>query len=250
MGAGSLYGSQLAQLAVPGVVNELVRKKNARKVFILNHVCMNETMFYSLTDHIKAVERLANNMASEQIKASRKDGIIKIGDLFTDIVVPRTVAREIDTAVTEEKDGNINPKSFYYDNPTCVTPDGVLTDAEDGIFLNRYVDYVLKHKDFREKNQITDWELQVLGFLDQAPSFYKSRSEAGRYRGAVYALEKDIEYLVDHGIPKRHIYEVESIAMNHKILKAEGKPKLEVFPGLIPESLVGIFKILLAKGSL
>jgi len=52
-----------------------------------------------------------------------------------------------------------------------------------------------------------------------------------------YALEKDIEYLVSHGISRRHIYEVESIAMNEKILKAEGRPKLEEFPGLIPESL-------------
>jgi hypothetical protein len=106
----------------------------------------------------------------------------------------------------------------------------------------------LRCPDFRKENQITDWELKVLGFLDQAPSLCKSRSEAGRYRGAVYALEDDIEYLIDQGIPPRHIYEVESIAMNDKILKAEGKPRLEVFPGLIPESLVGIFKILLAKG--
>ena len=137
----------------------------------------------------------------------------------------------------------------YPEIPAYVDANGNPMDQPGGIFLNRYVEYVCKHDDFRKRHQITDWELRVLGFLDQAPSLYKSRSEAGRYRGAVYALESDINYLIAQGIPPRHIYEVESIAMNTKILKAEGKPKLEEFPGLIPESLVGIFKILLAKGA-
>jgi 2-phospho-L-lactate transferase/gluconeogenesis factor (CofD/UPF0052 family)/uncharacterized protein with ATP-grasp and redox domains len=91
MGAGSLYGSQLAQLAVPGVIDELVKKDNGRKVLVLNHVCMNETTSYSLTDHIKAVERLANSVAQVQTKEGC-GGEIRVGDIFTDIVVPRTVS--------------------------------------------------------------------------------------------------------------------------------------------------------------
>ena len=64
----------------------------------------------------------------------------------------------------------------------------------------------------------------------------------------MYAREEDFEYLVSNGIPRRHIYEVESIGMNKKYLKAAGIPKIEMFPGLISESLVGILRILLAKG--
>jgi 2-phospho-L-lactate transferase/gluconeogenesis factor (CofD/UPF0052 family) len=256
MGAGSLFGSQLAQLAVPGVVDELIEKSDARKVLILNHVCMNETMFYSLTDHIKAIESLANRVANDSTKKSA-GGRIKIGHIFTDIVVPRTVAREIDLAIALEH--SIEPESLpagldhirlrYYENPHYVTPDGNPAKEENGIFLNHYIDYVIQHPDFRRNHQITDWEMRILGSLDQSPDLYRMRSEAGRYRGAVYALDCDISYLIENGIPPRHIYEVESIAMNQKILKAEGKPTLEEFPGLIPESLVGIFKILLAKGT-
>ena len=102
IGAGSLFGSQLAQLAVPGVIDELVRKDKIRKVLILNHVCMNETMFYSLTDHIRAIERLANEVADDSTRRAC-GGSIRIGNLFTDIVVPRTVAREIDVAIAQER---------------------------------------------------------------------------------------------------------------------------------------------------
>lgn len=114
--------------------------------------------------------------------------------------------------------------------------------------VNRYTKYVFSHPSFRKREQITDWELRVLGFLEQPICLNSSRMEAGRYRGAVYALDSDIKYIVRQGILKKHIYEVESISMNKKILKAEGKPQVEEFPGLIPEALVGIFKILLVKG--
>jgi 2-phospho-L-lactate transferase/gluconeogenesis factor (CofD/UPF0052 family)/uncharacterized protein with ATP-grasp and redox domains len=257
MGAGSLYGSQLAQLAVPGVMAELIRRKDIRKVLVVNHVCMNETNFYSLTDHIKAIEGLAEKVVDESIRHSL-GGTIRIGHIFSDIIVPSTVAREIEIALEKEntntsREGNI-PAGTYAGiepgEPVFVTLNGERCGKEDGIYLNRYVQYVLKNPDFRAKQQITDWELRVLSFLEQPSSLYKSRSEAGRYRGAVYARDNDIAYLVDGGIPPRHIYEVESIAMNMKILKAAGKPQLEEFPGLIPESLVGVFKILLAKGAL
>lgn len=253
MGAGSLFGSQLAQLALPGVMTELISRKDIRKVLVVNHVCMNETSFYSLTDHITAIERLANRVVDEPLKKSI-DRPIRIGDIFTDIVVPCTVAREIDTAIGKERGtGKKMSESFlsrFSDKPVFVTAAGKQTTQSEGIYLNRYVKYVLGNSKFRAQQQVTDWELRVLSFLEQPPSLYKSRSEAGRYRGAVYALESDIKYLVNQGIPLRHIYEVESIAMNEKILKAEGNPQLEKFPGLIPESLVGIFKILLAKGAL
>jgi 2-phospho-L-lactate transferase/gluconeogenesis factor (CofD/UPF0052 family) len=101
MGAGSLFSSQLAQLAVPGVMTELIRKKDIRKVLVINHVCMNETIFYSLTDIIKAVERLANKVVDEEVKSCIGRSI-RIGDIFTDIVVPCTVAREIDIAIKKE----------------------------------------------------------------------------------------------------------------------------------------------------
>jgi 2-phospho-L-lactate transferase/gluconeogenesis factor (CofD/UPF0052 family) len=252
MGAGSLFGSQLAQLAIPGIVEEIAKKKDSRRVLVMNHVCMNETAGYSLGDHIKAIERLAASVAWGDKKPVPN---LRIGDLFTDIIVPRTVAREIDEAIKQESKTPKNPR----DNParecdctppsSFVRPDGQPATVEAGIFRNHYVDFVLNHPDFRAKHQITDWELRVLGFLEQPAWLYENRREAGRYRGAVYATDEDTAYIESRGINRRHIYEVESIAINEKILKAEGKPVIEKFPGLIPESLVGIFKILLQKGA-
>jgi len=250
VGAGSLYGSQLAQLAVPGVMDAILTRTDIRRVFVANHVCMNETSSYSLTDHVQAVERLANQVTSGELR--QRLGLrrrIRIGDVFSDIVVPRTVAREIDLATAAD------PKaaSRYVGwkdlrNPEFVTPDGKPSDKDHGILRNRYVAYVLDNRKFRDRQQITNWELRILGFLEQPPELYHSRSEAGRYRGAVYATEDDVQYLIKQGIPRRHIYEVESIAMNTKFLKAPGDLSIEEFPGLIAESLVGIFRILLDKG--
>lgn len=256
MGAGSLYSSQLAQLAIPEVMEAIIRKGDARKVLVVNHVRMNETIGYSLADHIRAIEILANKVVRPELKAEfGRD--VRIGDIFTDIVIPRTVAREINIAISEEARRSTRSKRRRFesmrqesgDDPVYVDEKGVRVDRETGIYLNGYVAYVLDHPEFRRKHRITSWELTILGFLEQEPSLYSARSEAGRYRGAIYALRSDLDYIVRQGIPRRSIYEVESIAMNTKLLKAEGKPRLETFPGLIPESLVGVFKILLAKGA-
>jgi 2-phospho-L-lactate transferase/gluconeogenesis factor (CofD/UPF0052 family) len=250
MGAGSLFGSQLAQLTIPGIIDEFIRRKDIRKVLVVNHVCMDETTFYSLTDHIKAIERIANKQAGSVIKR-RLGRAIRIGDIFTDIVVPRTVAREIDIEISnkfQNRQINYNKKQFINGKPMFVTAKEENSDHTKGILINRYTKYVFDNPSFRKREQVTDWELRVLGFLEQPICLNSSRMEAGRYRGAVYALDSDIKYIVRQGISKRHIYEVESISMNKKILKAEGKPQIEEFPGLIPEALVGIFKILLVKG--
>lgn len=255
MGAGALYSSQLAQLAIPEVMAAFIKKRDTRKVLIVNHVLMNETNGYSLTDHIQAIERVANRIVPAELRAELGRDI-RIADVFTDIVVPRTVAREIDCALRKsEITGRQSDEGHFEsmrrkskDKPVFVGAGGASVGRESGIYLNRYVAYVLDHPDFREKHRITDWELRILGYLEQDPLLTESRSEAGRYRGAVYAMPEDIDYIVSRGIPRRNIYEVECIAMNTKVLKAEGKPRLETFPGLIPEALVGVLKILLEKG--
>ena len=248
VGAGSLFSSQLAQLGMQGVMDGLVQRRDIRKVLVLNHVCMNETNGYSLTDHIQAIERLARRATS---KTSQQT--IRIGDIFTDIIVPRTIAREIDMAIRKEPDSADKARARWDelgpDDPEFVTAEGGDSNRGEGIFRNSYVRYVLDHPDFRARHQITDWELRILGFLKQPHCLYRARSEAGRYRGAVYATEEDYQYLMRNGIPRRHIYEVECIAMNEKIMKCDdGKLREEQFPGLVSESLVGIFKILLEKG--
>lgn len=253
MGAGSLFSSQLAQLAIPGVVEELLKKKDTRRVLVVNHVCMNETSHYSLSDHIRAIERLAEKARHRE---SAEAAQIRIGDLFTDIVVPRTVAREIHRAIergqripANEPSKGDSTAGTPSENSEWVNPDGTRANPGEGILRNRYVNYVLKHPAFREEHQIADWELRVLGFLEQPASAYKGdRAEAGRYRGPVFATKRDFNYLERQGIARRNIYEVESIGMSTKILKAEGKPKIEQFPGLTAESLIGIFKILMQKG--
>ena len=44
------------------------------------------------------------------------------------------------------------------------------------------------------------------------------------------ATDEDFQYLVDQGIQRRSIHEVDSVGENWKLLKAEGAPKLEFFP--------------------
>ena len=77
---------------------------------------------------------------------------------------------------------------------------------------------------------------------------YKDRSEKGRYRGALFATDKDIAYLIKQGIQLRNIHEVDSIGKNIKFIKSKGDTKFEHFPGLIPQSLMGIFQLALEKG--
>lgn len=253
LGAGSLYGSQLAQLAIPEVVDTLVARKDIRKVLLLNHVNLNETNNYSLKDHIMAIERLANKV----VKQGRTSGSkLSIGDLFTDVIIPKTIVKEIEEEIERSMSkGQMNeygdtPHTTYPSGFPCLDQDGnpIYVDSEKGILRNRYVYYVINHPEFRKKNLITPHELKILGYLEQSHILYKSRAEKGRYRGAIYAREEDIEYIVNRGIPRRNIIEVELISEKEKILKAEGATEIEKFPGLTSEVLAGIFKILLQKG--
>lgn len=262
LGAGSLYGSQLAQLAIPEVIDTLVARKDIRKILILNHVNLNETNNYSLKDHIMAIERLANKVFKQGRASGSK---LSIGDLFTDVIIPKTIAKEIEEVIKiGVSEGRINeygdpPHTVIYPpgfpcldqdaNPIYVDCKGErIEDPEKGILQNKYVYYVINHPEFRKRNMITCNELKILGYLDQPCILHKSRTEKGRYRGVVYAREEDIEYMVKGGIPRRNIIEVELISEKEKMLKLEGVTEIEKFPGLTSEVLAGIFKIILQKG--
>jgi 2-phospho-L-lactate transferase/gluconeogenesis factor (CofD/UPF0052 family)/8-oxo-dGTP pyrophosphatase MutT (NUDIX family) len=248
MGAGSLFGSQLAQLAVPGVVDVLLGAKSMRRLLVINHVRMDETWGMSLGDHIRVIEAVANDSASPNlVKQVAPVGRLRISDLFTDIIVPRTVAKEVEAEMARREyrwDSSRDHQPEFFEIPS----------NEDGgtpvrVLRNRYVDFLLQHPEVQLRLQITHRELEVLSYLDQPPGLYSHRSEAGRYRGALYASDQDFQYLLDQGIQARNIHQVDSIGQNWKLTKSEGSPRFEFFPGLVPEALMGIIRIALERGT-
>jgi 2-phospho-L-lactate transferase/gluconeogenesis factor (CofD/UPF0052 family) len=249
MGAGSLFGSQLAQLAVPGVVDVLLTAKNMRRLLVINHVRMDETLGMNLADHIRVIESAANDSASAEIvkEVAPVRGRLRISDLFTDIIVPRTVAKEVEAEMVR--------REYRWDISRDHQPEFIeLPSNERGgpparVLRNRYVDFLLQHPEVQLRLQITHRELEVLSYLDQPSDLYSHRSEAGRYRGALYASDQDLQYLFDQGIQARNIHQVDSIGQNWKLIKSEGSPRFEFFPGLVPEALMGIIRIALERGT-
>jgi 2-phospho-L-lactate transferase/gluconeogenesis factor (CofD/UPF0052 family)/isopentenyldiphosphate isomerase len=243
MGAGSLIGSQLAQLVVQGVLDVLLERANMRKILVLNHVKMDETMDMSLRDQVRLIEDVAKSSASADLLEGREGGrgALRIADLFTDIVVPRTVAMDIEAELSAE---DIEDPSVAETVEIAGVAGSIVR-----VFGNKYTRFLKRRPDFVRQFQITSREVEVLSHLDQPASLYRQRSEAGRYRGALFATSDDIEYLVAQGIQRRRIHEVDCVGENWKFVKAAGAPSLEFFPGLVPEALVGIFRIVLEQSA-
>ena len=249
MGAGSLFGSQLAQLAVPGVVDVLLEARSMRRLLVINHVRMDETWGMSLGDHIRVIEAVASDSASPDVvrKFAATPGRLRISDVFTDIIVPRTVAKEVEAEMVR--------REYHWDHSRDLKPEFFeVPPNESGgtptrVFRNRYVDFILQHPEVQSRLQITHRELEVLSCLDQPRGLYSHRSEAGRYRGALYASDQDLQYLLDQGIQARNIHQVDSIGQNWKLIKSAGSPTFEFFPGLVPEALMGIIRIALERGT-
>ncbi|GEM_PF-2873167 len=93
LGAGSLFSSQVCQFAVPGFVEAIITKRNNntefKSILLLNHVNMDETNLMTLTDHIKMIEKVAGKALG---------GTVKIGEIFTDIIVNQNINGKIDLA--------------------------------------------------------------------------------------------------------------------------------------------------------
>jgi 2-phospho-L-lactate transferase/gluconeogenesis factor (CofD/UPF0052 family)/isopentenyldiphosphate isomerase len=247
MGAGSLFSSQLAQLAVAGVVDALLACQHIRRILVLNHVRMDETLGMSLRDHIEMVEIVATDSASDELlkQFASNGGRLPISSLFTDIVVPRTVARDVEEAMAATR-------IELATNPDQMPPTVEDTSAPhlplQHLNGNRHLRFLAKHPEVTRRLQITERELEVLSYLEQAPGEQVARTELGRYRGALFSTVDDVNYLVAQGIQRRSIHEIDSIGENWKIVKAAGTASFEFFPGLVPEALLAIVKIALERG--
>jgi hypothetical protein len=247
MGAGSLISSQLSQLVIPGVVDVLLECQNKRRILVLNHVKMDETLDMTLEDHVRLIEDVALEISAPSVREQicEHDSKLRISDLFSDIVVPRTVAQELEEEMVGKGYEWVKPKSGKNQYIT-------LPESEDiknkKIYRNKYVDFLRRFPELITKYHITMREMEILSFLDQPMDLYNDRSETGRYRGALFASNKDIAYLTRQGIQRRSIHEVDSIGKNIKFIKTKGNTQFENFPGLIPQSLMGIFQLALEKG--
>jgi len=247
MGAGSLISSQLSQLAVEGVLETLMMCPNMRKILVINHVKLDETFGMTLREQIQLIERVANKNVPRKLieDFAPKTRRLRIGDIFTDVVVPRTVAREVESEMVTH--------NYAWNRATDKQEFVELRATNSGrsvrILRNRYVDFLLNYPNVQESLGITLREIDVLSCLEQPCTFDGKRTEIGRYRGALFATQDDINYMVRQGIQRRNIHEVDSIGENWKILKAEGEFSFEFFPGLVPDALTGIFRIALERGS-
>ncbi|MDB4433411.1 2-phospho-L-lactate transferase CofD family protein, partial [bacterium] len=213
MGAGSLIGSQLSQLVVPGVVETLVQRREMRKILVVNHVKMDETRGMSLRDHIRLIETAATESVTDEFlrEVAPETGHLRISDLFTDVVVPRTVAREVE-AEMDARGWSFSEEPTEHGEYVELMSE--VSKNRVRVYRNRYVDFLQRHPDVRERYEISAREIEVLSFLEQPGTLYRRRSEAGRYRGALFAVGEDIEYLVRQGIQRRNIHEVDSVGEN------------------------------------
>ncbi|MEN3331117.1 MAG: hypothetical protein V7641_482 [Blastocatellia bacterium] len=248
MGAGSLVSSQLAQLAVEGIAETLLSRQEIRRILIINHVKMDETRGMTLRDHIKLIETVATENISQELltRIAPATMCLRIADLFTDVVIPRTIAREIEAEMIAHQfmwDPLMNETATFVHLKTGQSERSI------SILRNRYVDFLIRHPEVQERLGVTGREFEVLSYMEQPSTLYAGRTEAGRYRGALFATDQDINYMVEQGIQLRNIHEIDSIGENKKLLKSEGAPAFEFFPGLVPEALVGIIRIALERGS-
>ena len=245
MGAGSLIGSQLSQLAVPGVIDILLERRDMRRILVLNHVKMDETLNMTVKDQVQLIVAVATMSASpyclDKVAGRR---VLRISDIFTDIVVPRTIARDLEGEMAKR---HYTPPDLTSKAPSFVNFDLQPTSRATGVLRNRYVSFLVDYPELRDQYGITNREIEVLSYLEQPSDLYKGRSEMGRYRGALFATEEDINYLVENGIQRRSIHEVDSIGRNWKFVKSEGARNVEEFPGLVSEALGGIFRIALER---
>ncbi len=100
VGAGSLFSSLVCQLAIDGVIEALINRKDAKKILLLNHVNMDEMNNYSVEDCVRMIERIAKK---------RLGRVVLFSEIFSDIVVNRTSAKEIDTWIqTKQKKREAN----------------------------------------------------------------------------------------------------------------------------------------------
>ncbi|MDD3089776.1 MAG: 2-phospho-L-lactate transferase CofD family protein, partial [Candidatus Omnitrophica bacterium] len=60
VGAGSLYSSILSQLSFKGIMETIIKREDAQRVWVANHVNMDETNDYEFRDHVLAFERVAS----------------------------------------------------------------------------------------------------------------------------------------------------------------------------------------------
>ena len=247
MGAGSLISSQLSQLAVDGVMETLMMCQDMRKILVINHVKMDETFGMTLREHIELVEKVATKSVPPTIidDFAPNTRCLRIGDIFTDVIVPRTVAREVQSEIFK--------RGYFWDpvadHQAFVELRATNSGRSINVLRNKYVDFLLDYPHVQEALGITLREIEVLSCLEQPSASDSRRTELGRYRGPLFATEDDINYMVEQGIQRRNIHEVDSIGENWKILKAEGEFSFEFFPGLVPEALTGIFRIALERGS-
>lgn len=244
MGAGSLIGSQLAQLAVKGVIETLLEKQDCRRILVLNHVTLDETLGMRVRDQVELIESIATAMTStDGGRGISERHRVRIGDLFTDVVIPRTVAREL-----ERRMASGNADTALDDRTRSVKLWMGPGQPSVEISRNRFVDSLLSNPQWISQLGITRREVEVLAALEQDRRFTSGRSEKGRYRSPLFAANEDIDYLVAQGIQARNIHEVDSIGENWKLVKAEGTASFEFFPGLVPEALMAIIRIALERG--
>lgn len=268
IGAGSMYSSLLCQLTIPGVAEALAKRKEKGDipiVLVVNMSLVDETNKLTLHKYInmiieetgydfithvvvnapgviKSIEKKVGTPHEYMASLIRAEGVEKVGDLYK---LPTSPIAGRDLYVKEtltglyfvDKDGNsifITPEGELSTDPG---DEGILTEGDvtvGGIYLNAYTYYMLSHPELQTDLGLSnnDWknEMGMAGFLYMSEELYESRRERGRYRGALYATDSDIEYLESLDI---EVVEGKFIGWEKKTLKKVGEEvTYETFVGL------------------
>lgn len=85
-GGGSFYTSILANLAVGGVLDELLLRQDVPRILILNPYHLNQTVSHRLHDFTQRVETLARRVVSDTAK-EQHGGRIAFKNLFSDVII-------------------------------------------------------------------------------------------------------------------------------------------------------------------
>lgn len=104
-GVDLFFASILPVFATPGVIDALIKKRltdpDFISTYIFEHVNMIETNNLSIMDRIRIIENIADRVISPETRQLLGGRKIKFGDIFNNVIVNHTLAKEINMYLSE-----------------------------------------------------------------------------------------------------------------------------------------------------
>lgn len=176
MGVDLFFATLLPVLATPGVIDALIQKRQNDpdfvSVFIFEHVNMLESNNLSVMNRIEIIENIANRVVSEETRKLLGGRQVRFGDIFNNVIVNRTRAKEIDKYLTKHnlnEFGDRKDTHYDYEKPIDKIGDAniYVINTDVGEFLggideigNRYGIYVDSNGNYMGKGYVKNDEFK------------------------------------------------------------------------------------------